>query len=183
MLSALGSGLGISVKSGNIHGSLKGGSELPSAPTFSPPAFCCFHHNCKFWEQKKRHRPPLPTVASAGKDPLIGLAFPEISISRPHAHAEQVYQLGPSLQKNGTHGAAASSFGQSPPPPSSFPEGFVVHALKNSLETHSHRRRLPATHSAAAERTREFRTAPTSPVKCRRTNFLQRGRRSNYRLV
>lgn len=31
----------------------------------------CSHHNYWLREQKKRHRPPLPTVASAGGDPLI----------------------------------------------------------------------------------------------------------------
>ena len=34
-------------------------------------AFCCSNHNCVLREQKKRHRHPLPTIASAGGDPLI----------------------------------------------------------------------------------------------------------------
>ena len=34
-----------------------------------------FNHNCVLREQKKRHRPPLPAVASAGRDPLIDPDF------------------------------------------------------------------------------------------------------------
>lgn len=33
--------------------------------------FCCSNQNCVLCEQKRCHRPPLPTVASAGRDPLI----------------------------------------------------------------------------------------------------------------
>ncbi len=38
-------------------------------PDFSGPCLCCSHHNFVFCGQKKSHRPPLPTVASAGRDP------------------------------------------------------------------------------------------------------------------
>ena len=35
-----------------------------------------FNHNCAFHGQKKCHRPPLPTAASAGRDPQIQTNHP-----------------------------------------------------------------------------------------------------------
>ena len=143
------------------------------------PACCCYYHNCVLREQKKSNRPPLPTVASAGRDPdilqfcgrldartvnIAGrrcrlLCRPQGVLSKPpilgtHTRADREYRR-----------SALQTFHRAPAPP--LPRWIisrlsVVDCLGEHPETHSFRS-VPGVHHRRLLRGPAFVAAQCPP--------------------
>ena len=121
------------------------------------PVVVVFNHNCVLREQKKRHRPPLPTVASAGWDPDI----------RQFCGRTRVRVQGIVVRASTRFHPPPRTGPHRPLPRWITSRRHVVDCLGESLETHSlrsvpraHHRRLPGVPII-------FQTDPLTPANCR----------------